>query len=154
MSNLIFRCMRNSVTNFQLVIKAYLDELSKIDEQFAAKYRSEEKSIEKCCAYIISEMKKLAQNGGMGATDDEVYDLAVRYYLEDVNDTKIGDHVRIVCNQIIELTEEEKEEARQKAIRQYQEEELKKLQSRKKPAVKKEIEVQPSLFDSQNETAE
>lgn len=100
-------------------------------------------------------MKKLAQNGGMGATDDEVYDLAVRYYLEDVKvDTKIGDHVRIVCNQIIELTEEEKEEARQKAIRQYQEEELKKLQSRKKPAVKKEIEVQPSLFDSQNETAE
>ena len=147
--------MRNSVTNFQLVIKAYLDELSKIDEQFAAKYRSEEKSIEKCCAYIISEMKKLAQNGGMGATVDEVYDVAVRYYLEDVKvDTKIGDHVRIVCNQIIELTEEEKEEARQKAIRQYQEEELKKLQSRKKPAVKKEIEVQPSLFDSQNETAE
>ena len=29
--------MRNSVTNFQLVIKAYLDELSQIDEQFAVK---------------------------------------------------------------------------------------------------------------------
>ena len=78
------------------------------------------------------------------------------YYWEDVKvvDTKIGNHVRIVCNQIIELTEEEKEEARQKAVRQYQEEELHKLQSRKKPAVKKEIQVQPSLFDSQNETAE
>lgn len=77
------------------------------------------------------------------------------YYLEDVKvDAKIGNHVRIVCNQIIELTEEEKEEARQKAIRQYQEEELHKLQSRKKPAVKKEIQVQPSLFDSQYETAE
>ena len=92
----------------------------------------------------------------LGATDDEVYGLAVRYYLEDVKvvDTKIGNHVRIVCDQIIELTEEEKEEARQKAIRQYQEEELHKLQSRKKPAVKKEIQVQPSLFDSQYETAE
>lgn len=77
------------------------------------------------------------------------------YYWEDVKvDAKIGNHVRIVCNQIIELTEEEKEEARQKAIRQYQEEELHKLQSRKKPAVKKEIQVQPSLFDSQYETAE
>ena len=78
------------------------------------------------------------------------------YYWEDVKvvDTKIGNHVRIVCNQIIELTEEEKEEARQKAVRQYQEEELHKLQSRKKPAVKKEIQVQPSLFDSQYETAE
>ena len=35
--------MRNSVTNFQLVIKAYLDELSQIDEQFAVKYQSAEK---------------------------------------------------------------------------------------------------------------
>lgn len=58
-----------------------------------------------------------------------------------------------MSNQIIELTEEEKEEARQKAIRQYQEEELQKLQSRKKPAVKKEIHVQLALFDSQYETA-
>lgn len=44
--------MRNSVTNFQLVIKAYLDELSQIDEQFAVKYQSAEKSIEECCAYM------------------------------------------------------------------------------------------------------
>lgn len=100
-------------------------------------------------------MGKMAQNNVVGATDDEVYGLAVRYYLKDVKvDAKIGNHVRIVCNQIIELTEEEKEEARQKAVRQYQEEELHKLQSRKKPAVKKEIQVQPSLFDSQYETAE
>lgn len=77
-------------------------------------------------------MGKMAQNNVVGATDDEVYGLAVRYYLKDVKvDAKIGNHVRIVCNQIIELTEEEKEEARQKAVRQYQEEELHKLQSRK-----------------------
>ena len=129
---------------------------AELDAEFAVKYFDEGKKIEECCAYIISEMEKMAQNNVVGATDDEVYGLAVRYYLEDVKvvDTKIGNHVRIVCNQIIELTEEEKEEARQKAIRQYQEEELHKLQSRKKPAVKKEIQVQPSLFDSQYETSE
>jgi len=113
--------MRNSVTNFQLVIKAYLDELSKIDAQFAAKYRSEEKSIEECCAYIISEMKKLAQNGGMGATDDEVYGLAIHYYLEDELDADLHftNSVSIVSNQFIDLTEEEKAEARQNAIWGY-----------------------------------
>lgn len=47
--------MRNSVTNFQLVIKAYLDELSQIDEQFAVKYQSAEKSIEECCAYNLGD---------------------------------------------------------------------------------------------------
>ena len=141
--------------NFQVVIKSYLEQLAELDAEFAVKYLAEDKSIEGCCAYIISEMRKMVQNNVVGATDDEVYGLAVRYYLEDVKvDTKIGNHVRIVCNQIIELTEEEKEEARQKAIRQYQEEELQKLQSRKKTAVKKEIQVQPSLFDSQYETAE
>jgi hypothetical protein len=141
--------------NFQVVIKSYLEQLAELDAEFAVKYFDEGKKIEECCAYIISEMGKMAQNNFVGATDDEVYGLAVHYYLEDVKvDAKIGNHVRIVCNQIIELTEEEKEEARQKAIRQYQEEELHKLQSRKKPAVKKEIQVQPSLFDSQYETAE
>lgn len=151
---LMYRCMETK--NFQVVIKSYLEQLAELDAEFAVKYFDEGKKIEECCAYIISEMEKMAQNNVVGATDDEVYGLAVRYYLEDVKvvDTKIGNHVRIVCDQIIELTEEEKEEARQKAIRQYQEEELHKLQSRKKPAVKKEIQVQPSLFDSQYETAE
>ena len=47
----------------------------------------------------------------------------------------------------MELTDEEKAEARQQAIRQYQAEELRKLQSRNKQATKKEAQVQPSLFD-------
>ena len=66
--------MRNSVSNFQLAIKSYLDELSLIDEQFAAKYRSEEKSIEKCCAFIISEMKKLPNLM-------KIYNLLTTYWL-------------------------------------------------------------------------
>ena len=149
MSNLIFRCMRNSVSNFQLAIKSYLDELSLIDEQFATKYRSEEKSIEKCCAFIISEMKKLAQNNVMSATDDEVYGLALHYYLEDEldEDLQSTNNVLVVSNQFVDLTEEEKAEAKQAAIAQYQKEELSKMQSRKKKVSISKTEVQPSLFD-------
>ena len=49
----------------------------------------------------------------------------------------------------MELTAEEKAEARQRAIRQYQDEELRKMQSRQRArAAKPKIsEVQLSLFD-------
>lgn len=141
--------MRNSVTNFQMAIKNYLDELSMIDQEFAERYNLPEKSIEQCCAFIISEMKKSALNGAMCATDDEVYGIAVHYYLE--NEIKIDscsvDSVKVVSNQYIDLTEEEKAEARQNAIREFQKEELQKLQNRKKQIVKKELQVEPSLFD-------
>jgi hypothetical protein len=50
-------------------------------------------------------------------------------------------------NHVVELTAEEKAEARQNAIRQYQDEELRKLQNRNKPTAKKETKVEPSLFD-------
>ena len=45
------------------------------------------------------------------------------------------------------LTEEEKAEARQNAVRRYQEEELRKLQNRNRPSARKENHPQPSLFD-------
>lgn len=48
---------------------------------------------------------------------------------------------------MVELTEEEKQEARKKAVAQYQQMELQKLQNRNKPTAKKETQVQPSLFD-------
>ena len=50
-------------------------------------------------------------------------------------------------NHVVELTAEEKAEARQNAVRRYQEEELRKLQNRNRPSAKKETQSQPSLFD-------
>ena len=48
-----------------------------------------------------------------------------------------------------ELTEEEKQEARQKALRQYQDEELRKMQNRQRARAAKpqKPQVEPSLFD-------
>ena len=54
---------------------------------------------------------------------------------------------QVVVNHAVELTDEEKAEARRKAVVQYQQTELHKLQSRNKPTAKKETQVQPSLFD-------
>ena len=72
------------------------------------------------------------------------------YYDED--DIEVGKVVscQVAVNHIVELTEEEKAEARQEAIKQYQREELAKLQSRNARVKKTEnvaTQVQPSLFD-------
>ena len=69
------------------------------------------------------------------------------YY--DENEIEVGKPIQcqVVVNHVVELTEEEKQEARRKAVAQYQQMELQKLQNRKKPTAKKETQVQPSLFD-------
>ena len=76
--------------------------------------------------------------------------MAVHYYDED--DIEVGKAVscQVAVNHVVGLTEEEKAEARQKAIKQYQREELAKLQSRNARVKKTEniaTQVQPSLFD-------
>ena len=76
--------------------------------------------------------------------------MAVHYYDED--DIEVGKAVscQVAGNHVVELTEEEKAEARQEAIKQYQREELAKLQSRNARVKKTEniaTQVQPSLFD-------
>ena len=73
-------------------------------------------------------------------------------YYYDEDDIEVGKAVscQVAVNHIVELTEEEKAEARQKAIKQYQREELAKLQSRDARVKKTEniaTQVQPSLFD-------
>ena len=72
------------------------------------------------------------------------------YYDED--DIEVGKAVscQVAVNHVVELTEEEKAEARQEAIKQYQREELAKIQSRNARVKKTEnatTQVQPSLFD-------
>ena len=72
------------------------------------------------------------------------------YYDED--DIEVGKAIscQVAVNHIVELTEEEKAEARQETIKQYQREELVKLQSRNARVKKTEniaTQVQPSLFD-------
>ena len=72
------------------------------------------------------------------------------YYDED--NIEVGKYIncQVVVNHTIELTEEEKAEARQKAVEQFQREELSKIKSRNarpKKAETTEIVPQPSLFE-------
>lgn len=73
------------------------------------------------------------------------------YY--DENEIEVGKPIQchVAVNHVVELTAEEKAEARQNAVRRYQEEELRKLQNRSKPrtatkATAQEVQ-QPNLFN-------
>lgn len=96
------------MTPFENAIKEYLDARAKEDVKFAEKYSDEKKSLEECCRFILGEMKKKAAGEMYGATDAEVFGLAVHYY--DEEDIKVEKNVsaEVVINR--ELTEEEKQQ--------------------------------------------
>ena len=133
--------------HFKQTIKAYLDERAKNDELFAVSYAKENKNMDDCVTFILNQVKR---SKCMGLTDEEVYSLAVHFFDED--DIEIGNPIacNVIVNHTIELTEEEKAQARQDALKEYQAEQLRKMQKRtnkpKTPKAQPEITT-PSLFD-------
>lgn len=133
--------------HFKQTIKAYLDERAKNDELFAVSYAKENKNMDDCVTFILNQVKR---SKCMGLTDEEVYSLAVHFFDED--DIEIGNSIacNVIVNHTVELTEEEKAQARQDALKEYQAEQLRKMQKRtnkpKTPKAQPEITT-PSLFD-------
>ena len=133
--------------HFRQTIKAYLDERAQNDELFAVSYAKENKNMDDCVTFILNQVKR---SKCMGLTDEEVYSLAVHFFDED--DIEIGNSIacNVIVNPTVELTEEEKAKARQEALKEYQAEQLRKMQKRtnkpKTPKAQPEITT-PSLFD-------
>lgn len=133
--------------HFKQTIKAYLDERAKNDKLFAVSYAKENKNMDDCVTFILNQVKR---SKCMGLTDEEVYSLAVHFFDED--DIEIGNPIacNVIVNHTVELTEEEKAQARQEAFKEYQAVQLRKMQKRtnkpKTPKAQPEITT-PSLFD-------
>ena len=115
---------------FKTTIRNYLNQLAEKDPLFAETLKKENKNIEDCCTYILNEVHKTGCNG---FEDSEIFKMAVHYYDED--ELKPGKKInaRVVVNHVVKLTEEEKAEARQKAINETIENEKKKILEKKKP---------------------
>ncbi len=131
---------------FGQIIKQHLDERAASDEQFAEKYANEKKSIKECCDYIISKVKK---TGKSGFADDEIFGMAIHYY-DEANITA-PDSVpgcRIVTNQAVELTAEEKEKAKRDALARLQQEEYDRMKKKNSPKPKATPQfTEQTLFD-------
>lgn len=111
-------------TGLHDTIKAYLEARAENDALFAVKLANPSKSVEDCVTYILNEVKK---SGCNGFDDAEIYGMAVHYWEED--EIEVGNPINcnVVVNHTVELTEEEKEQARQDAINKLRDEEMAKM---------------------------
>ena len=134
--------------HFKRTIQMHLEQRAAEDALFAKNYRNPAKNIDDCVTYILNYVQR---SGCNGFTDGEIFGQAVHYY--DENEIEVGKLIQcqVAVNHVVELTAEEKAEARQNALRRYQEEELRKLQNHHKPrtatkATAQEVQ-QPNLFN-------
>ena len=130
---------------FKQTIQSYLEKKAGEDPLFMATFLKENKNIDDCITYILNEVQK---SGCNGFTDDEVFSMAVHYYDEDNIEVGKETNMKVVVNHKVELTEEEKEELKETAMREIIQEEKSKVRTRtdKKVTSKKEEVVQTSLF--------
>ena len=135
-----------STAHFKSTIKAYLDKRANEDELFTTVYAKENKNLDDCINYILNTVQK---SGCNGFTDDEIYSMAVHYYDEDPIEIGKNFDCRVVVNHTVELTEEEKQQARKDAIERVHNEAYAKLkQPLQKPQTKQATAThQPTFFD-------
>lgn len=135
---------------FKKTIREYLEQRAKEDQLFAASYAKENKNIDECCNFILSEVQK---SGCNGFSDEEVFGMAVHYYDEDDIKNVKPVNAKVVVNHTIELTEEDKRKAKEAALKEYEAKEIKKIEEARKKKLEKKAErvakqeVAPLLFD-------
>lgn len=137
-----------STTHFKQTIQNYLDKRATDDPLFAAVYTDAPKPLDSCINHILNAVLKSKCNG---FTDDEIYTLAVNFYYDDdgMDTAEPTNDFRVVVNHIVELTPEEKDEARNAAMQQAINEAYTKIRTprKKSPARQNETYNQPTLFN-------
>lgn len=134
--------------HFKKTIQMYLEQRASEDELFAERYRNPNKDMDGCVTYILNWVKN---SGSNGFSDGEIYGQALHFWDED--EIEVGEPIdcHVVVNHVVPLSDEEKEDARRKAVERYQNEVYQRLKERNKPKAATNRETnkieQPSLFD-------
>lgn len=128
---------------FKQTIQTYLEQRAESDTLFAPRYHNPRKSIDDCITYILNEVRR---SGCNGFADDEIYSMALHYY--DEEDIEIGKPIncKVVVNHTIELTEEEKRQVHEQALRRAEQEAYNKLTQRKSVTKKEPAPQMAMLF--------
>ena len=122
--------------SFELCIKEYLDQFAEQDVCFKEKYDSSK--IRECVQYIYSEVKK---SGRCGFCDDEIFQMARHYFLEEKGLIKCTAPSKVVVNHTIELSEEDKNKAKEKALKEYEKEQLNLLKKQQQKEEEKQQKI-------------
>ena len=134
----------NGTEHFTRTIAEYLNQRAMIDPLFAPNLMKPNKNIDECITYILNEVQR---SGCNGFDDDEIFGMAAHYYDEDNLDAGKRINCKVVVNHTIELTEEEKQELKEKARNDFYTEQLAKQRESLKPKNKTEQKVvEQSLF--------
>lgn len=134
-----------ATNNFKNTIQEYLEARAKTDKLFAKAYAKPNKSIDECITYILNEVQR---SGCNGFDDDEIYGMAVHYYDEDNIDVGKKLNYKVVVNHVVELTEKEKQELKDKARNDFYNEQLAKQRESINPKKKiNKVVNELTLFD-------
>lgn len=133
-----------TLRGFRQTIEGYLAAMAQRDPMFADKFCNPDKKIEDCITYILNQVRK---SGLQGFDDDEIYSLAVHYYVEDGIDPGTPVQCQVIVNHQVQLTEEEIAEQRQRAKDEVFRKETDRLRSvgRIAPVPKPVKEEEPEL---------
>lgn len=129
---------------FKNTIEAYLAQRAAEDELFAPVFANPQKNIDDCVTYILNTVKA---SGCNGFADEEIYSMALHYY--DEPDIEVGGKVdmQVIVNHTVQLTDEEKAQAREDAMKRATTEAYAKITKTSKPTTKKsEPAPQQTLF--------
>ena len=125
-------------------ISMYLTAKAYNEPDFREKYENSKKSLDECVLYIQAKMlEKVTEEQKKGGaavvipSDDEIFALAVQYYLdEDIRiDGTVFNNVKLLSLSATTFTDEEKAQMRQEAIKKYQDGVI--AEARKKDAERK-----------------
>lgn len=146
-------------------ISLYLTAKAYEDAEFKEKFENPQKNLDECVLFIqakmlekVTEEQKKSGSAVVIPSDDEIFALAVTYYMTD--DLKVeGDkfsNVKLVSASATAFSDEEKQKMRQDAIKKYQDgviaECKKRDEERKKKAQQAKKPVSPTLIPETSET--
>lgn len=143
--------MAKEMNPVKLAIKNYLDERAKNDELFAQNYAKPNKSIDECLDYILGEAHKMG-GSAVCVSDDVVFGWAVHYYDEDfIEISKLPKVTKVSTKVKVELTEEDKEKAREQAIKEYKQQCVADMKAKEASKAKKAEEKKKALIEKRKQ---
>jgi hypothetical protein len=134
---------------FAKTIGAFIEQEKQADPLFAKCVDEQPtKTVQGCVNYILKEVKK---SGIAGWTDAEIFGMAKHFYDEKELKDPGAISARVVVNHHVELSDEEKAKAKEKALKDFEQAEREKLEKKAKAererAIKREEAKTKALME-------
>ena len=122
---------------FAKTIGAYIEREKQADSLFAKCVDDQPtKTVQGCVNYILKEVKK---SGIAGWTDAEIFGMAKHFFDEKELNYPGAISARVIVNHHVELSDEEKAKAKEKALKDFEQAERERLEKKAKADMEREV---------------